>query len=103
MPKFIVVHGSVSGKKVGESIELEQAEVDHINAGGKMLRGINEPEEERKRSVLVTRSGEQVGKKVKVDARGTVISTEADGGPEDEIEEPAAKPAKPAAKKKGGG
>lgn len=104
--EFIVCHGSVSGKKLGESIELTQEEADHINAGGRMLRRSDEPEEERQRNVTVTRSGEKVGGKKKVDARGTVVSTEADGGPEDELEEPAPEPAKPAkapAKKKGGG
>lgn len=109
--EFIVVHGTVSGTKLGDSIELTQEQADHINEGGKMLRRFDEPEEERQRKVTVTRSGEKVGGKKKVDARGTVVSTEADGGPEDELEEPApepaAKPVKapraPAAKKKAGG
>lgn len=117
MPIFIVVHGSVSGKQIGEPIELTQEQADHINESGKMLRHEDEEEEPKQRADTGTRIGLD-GKKKLVKLSGKVIDTTADAdaeleepAPDEEPEEapkPAAKPAaakkapKPAAKKKGG-
>lgn len=103
MPTFIVVHGSVSGTTVGESVELTQDQADHINSSGKMLRGEDEEEEPRKRAKTATRVGLD-GKPKTVEMQGTVIDSTADAEPIDDAPEaPAPKPAKKAAAKKKGG
>lgn len=97
MPKFFVVHGSVSGKKVGQSLELSQAEADHINSSGKMLRREDEPEEPRKGARTGLRVGLDGKEKVaKLD--GNVVSTEAD---EEGVSVPA-EPTRKVLKRKGG-
>lgn len=83
---FIVVHGSISGKKVGESVEMTQEDADHINSSGKMLRREDEPEEGRERAESGTRVGLD-GKKREVKLQGKVIETTADTEP---FEEPGA-------------
>lgn len=106
---FIVVHGSVSGKKVGEEIELTQEQADHLNSSGKILRGIDEPEAPRERAETGVRVGLD-GKKKTVKLQGDVIDKKADAEafePGPDVNEPAEeeekKPAKKTSKKKGGG
>lgn len=102
---FIVVHGSVSGKKVGEEVQLTQEAADHLNSSGKMVRREDEPEEPRVRAETGVRVGLD-GKKKTVKLQGDVLSKSADAEPFEatpDAEEPAedAKPKKASKKKVG--
>lgn len=108
MPKFIVCHGSVSGKKIGESITLTQEAADHINSSGKMLRAEDEEPAPKKRVDTGLRT-DLKGKEKTVKLDGTVVSTEADEesaqleepAPEETEEKPVKKGKKKPAPKKG--
>ena len=105
MPTYYVVHGSVSGRQVGEAIELTKEQADHINSSGKMLRAADEKEQPKQRTTTLVRSGLEGTKTVRLS--GTVVGSEpdAEAAPVETEEEVAPKfeePTKSNKRKRGG-
>lgn len=103
MPMYIVCHGSLRKDGVnipvdGE-VELTKEQADHINSSGQMVRlpGVGFSKTPVRQMIRNGLEGERL-----VQLGGDVVSSEADGEPDEEAEPEAEAPKKPK-KPKGGG